>query len=85
MSRLEDLKKRKDNMLDRLNARIAEAQRHETHRQRKEDTRHKIIVGACLLLDMETSPELRRQIEASLLRTATLRDAEFLRTRGWRV
>jgi hypothetical protein len=54
-------------------------------KQRKEDIRHKIIVGACLLADMEKRPDLAGLLEASLKRCATPRDVEFLRTKGWKL
>lgn len=84
-SKLEELKKKRESLLERLNAKIADAQRVEDSRQRKEDARHKIIVGACLLADIETHPELRSLVEQSLKRIATERDLEFLKVKGWRL
>ena len=72
-------------MLSRLNARIAEVQRAEDSRERKAETRYKIIFGACLLADLETHPELRAAYEQSFKRTAAGRDLEFLKSRGWRL
>jgi hypothetical protein len=83
--RLEALKQKRELVLSRLNARIAEEQRKEDSRARKEETRHKIIVGACLLADMEDHPEVREAVLQSLRRTATERDVAFLKTKGWRL
>lgn len=83
--RLEALKQKRELILSRLNARIAEEQRREDSRARKEETRYKIIVGACLLADMEDHPEVREAILQSLRRTATERDVAFLKTKGWRL
>jgi len=84
-SKLEELKNKKDSILERLNNRIAEAQRVEDARQRKDATRYKIILGACLLADLESNPQLGPVLEQSLKRTASPRDAEYLRSKGWRV
>lgn len=83
--RLEALKQKRELVLSRLNARIAEEQRKEDSRARKEETRHKIIVGECLLADMEDHPEVREAVLQSLRRTATERDIAFLKTKGWRL
>jgi hypothetical protein len=83
--KLEALKQKREFVLSRLNARIAEEERKEAGRQRKEETRHKIVVGACLLADMEDHPEVREAVLQSLRRTATERDVAFLKTKGWRL
>jgi muramidase (phage lysozyme) len=81
----DELKEMRDFKLSRLNARIAEVQRAEDSRERKAETRYKIIFGACLLADLEAHPELRSAFEQSLKRTATGRDLELLKSKGWRL
>lgn len=83
--KLEALRQKKEQFNARMNARIAEAQRVQDNRQRREDARYKIVFGACILLDLETHPDAGAGLEASLKRTVTPRDAELLRSRGWKV
>src|ERR1022692_2038778 len=72
MEKLTALKEKRDFVLSRLNARIAEEERKEASRQRKEETREKIVVGACLLADMEDHPEVREAVLQSLRRGTLL-------------
>jgi uncharacterized membrane-anchored protein YjiN (DUF445 family) len=81
----DEIRKKREAMLARLNARIAEAQRLEDNRERKELTRYKIMVGACVLSDLEKNPDLGEHVEDILQRNANERDREFLRTKGWRL
>lgn len=85
MKATEALRKKKEASLARFNARIAQAQRIEDHRERREETRYKIILGGCLLADIEANPEIGVLLEESLKRTANDRDAEFLRSKGWKI
>ena len=85
MEKLLALKEKRDFAFSRWNARIAEEQRKNDIRSRKQDTRHKIVVGACLLADMEAHPEVREAVLQSLRRTATERDIAFLKTKDWRL
>ena len=71
------------NQKERLEARIAKAVAVGKEKSRKLDTRHKIIVGACLLADAEQHPEVRAFMEESLRRAAKDRDKELLRSMGW--
>ncbi|MGA2902548.1 MAG: hypothetical protein ABSD98_01850 [Candidatus Korobacteraceae bacterium] len=81
--KLEALRKRKEALLSRLNARIAEAERLEDHKQRREDTRIKILVGAAFLF-CASDPGIRAEIKAVLQRGITAaRDRHFLAERGW--
>jgi hypothetical protein len=82
--KLEALRKRKEEILERLNARIAEAQRLSDHRQRKEDIRLKILIGAAFLSDSDRHPETRTEIKAILQRAIFAeRDKQFLASMGW--
>ena len=83
--KLEALKQKRDFVHSRWNARIAEQQRLADSHSRKEETREKIVVGACLLADMEDHPEVREAVLQSLRRTATERDIAFLKTKDWRL
>lgn len=83
--KLEALKQKREFVLSRLNARIAEEERKEANRQRKQDIREKIIVGACVLTDMEKHPELQEAVLQSLRRMATQKEIAFLKERGWKL
>ena len=74
------------NQRQRLDARIEKAVAQEKVKTRKLDTRHKIIVGACVLADAEQHPDIRVMVEQILQRAATKdRDKELLRSMGWEV
>jgi muramidase (phage lysozyme) len=67
-----------------LEAKIAAIEAAEKARQRKEDTRLKVLVGAGILADISKHPEARVAIETVLRRAITAeRDREFLKSKGW--
>jgi hypothetical protein len=68
-----------------LDARIEKRETEVKARARKADTRHKVIVGACVLADIEKHPETLAAIEQMVKRAANARDREFLKTQGWRL
>lgn len=71
---------------ERILAKIAEQERIDKVRLRKKDTRHKIIVGAGILNDVQARPELKGAITESLRRGVRLtRDIELLREEGWNI
>ena len=57
-SKLERLEKQRS----QLEARIRAAKAKETQRERKADTRRKILVGACVMARMETNDLLRKDV-----------------------
>jgi hypothetical protein len=68
-----------------LRAAIAEEKVRRQKKAEKERARTAIVLGECLLVDLEANPQLGPLIEESLKRKASPRDAEFLRARGWRI
>lgn len=67
-----------------LEAKIAAIEAAEKARQRKEDTRLKVLVGAGILADIAKHPEARGGIETVLRRAITAeRDRDFLKSKGW--
>jgi hypothetical protein len=78
--KVETLRQRKA----RLEAQIAAIEAAEKAKQRKEDTRLKVLVGAGILADITKHPETRGGIETVLRRAITAeRDREFLKAKGW--
>jgi muramidase (phage lysozyme) len=78
--KVETLRQRKA----RLEAQIAAIEAAEKAKQRKEDTRLKVLVGAGILADTTKHPETRGGIETVLRRAITAdRDREFLKAKGW--
>jgi hypothetical protein len=74
-SKLEKLKQRKA----KLDAEIARAQKSERERQRSQDTRRKILIGAAILAEIEQEPSLRGVVQDILKRRLTQdRDRELL-------
>lgn len=68
---------------DRLKAQIADLEAQNAARQRKEDTRAKILVGAGIIADLALNKENLVLVRTILTRAITQpRDREFLRTRG---
>lgn len=68
----------------KITARIAALKAREQGRNRKDDTRLKVLVGAALLADAVKHPETLETIKAVLPRAVTApRDVEFLKTKGW--
>lgn len=79
-TKLEALRKRQA----QLAAQIAQAERTEKAKSRKEDTRLKVLVGAGILADIALHPETRAGVQAVLDRAITAeRDREFLKVKGW--
>jgi hypothetical protein len=54
-------------------------------RKQKDHLRHSLIVGTCFLAQLEEDPNMGRLLEETLQRFSNPRDAEFLRTCGWRI
>jgi muramidase (phage lysozyme) len=78
--KVETLRQRKA----RLEAQIAAIEAAEKARQRKEDTRLKVLVGAGILADIAKHPETRGAIETVLRRAIIAdRDRLFLKSKGW--
>lgn len=68
----------------KLQARVADIERREGAKRRKEDTRLKVIVGAGIIADTEKNPETRAGVRSVLDRAITTpRDREFLKAKGW--
>lgn len=68
---------------DRLKAQIADLEAQNAARQRKEDTRAKVLIGAGIIADLEHHAENLALVRTILARAITQpRDREFLRTRG---
>jgi hypothetical protein len=80
-NRLDALKKREA----ALKAAIAVEQVKQQKRREKVQARLASVLGACMLADLGTSPQIRPSIEESLKRNCNPRDVEFLRATGWRV
>ncbi len=71
------------NRANRLKAQIADIEAQNATRQRKEDTRAKVLVGAGILADLEHHPESIATVRTILARAITApRDRDLLRTRG---
>jgi hypothetical protein len=68
-----------------LKAAIAAEQVRQQKRKEKVQARLASVLGACILVDLKTSPQLGALIEESLKRNCNPRDAEFLRATGWHV
>jgi hypothetical protein len=68
-----------------LRAAISEEKVRQQKRAEKDHARLASIVGECLLMDVEMDSKLGILLEESLKRNATPRDAEFLKSRGWKV
>jgi len=78
--KLEALRKREAS----IKAQIAQLEASAKARQRKEDTRLKVLVGAAILADVALHPETRAGVEAILKRAIVApRDREFLKAKGW--
>ena len=79
--KLEALRKREQS----LKSAIAAEQVKQQKRREKEHARHVTIFGACLLADLEEHPEMGTVFEQCLRRTATGRDSDYLKSKGWRL
>jgi len=81
VSRLEQLRRKEA----ALRAEIAREKVRQLKRAEKDHDRLASIIGECLMADIEVDPKLGLLLEESLKRNASPRDAEFLRSRGWRI
>lgn len=68
-----------------LRAAIAEEKVRQQKRAEKDHARLASIVGECLMADLDVDSKLGLLLEESLKRNASPRDAEFLKSRGWRI
>lgn len=68
----------------KLKAQIAALEAQAKAKERKEDTRLKVIMGAALLADSALHPETAAFVSAVLTRAVKAeRDREFLKAKGW--
>ncbi len=78
-AKLEGLRRRESE----LKKRIEQEQQKSKARERKDDTREKVLIGAAFIADMKQHPETRAAIKAVLQRAITAtRDREFLKSKG---
>ena len=68
--RLENLKKKKE----QLSARIQQIEAREKSKQRKQDTRRKILLGSLLQLWMEEDESIRGRVEQNQIGRASCRE-----------
>jgi len=67
----------------RIKAQIAAIEARQASRNRKDETRTKVLVGAAMLADSALHEETRNGMRAVLARAITApRDRDFLRSRG---
>lgn len=67
-----------------LRKRISEIEGRQKAQNRRDETREKVLLGACFLADMKIHPETRGIVETVLKRAISApRDREFLKARGW--
>jgi hypothetical protein len=79
-TRLETLREKQAQIL----ARIAEIEAQAKAKNRKEDTRLKVIVGAACLADAALHSETRTLVRGIVHKAVTApRDREFLSSKGW--
>jgi hypothetical protein len=63
---------------------LESAEARDRKRARTEDTRLKVLVGACFLADAEIHDETRARIKTVCERAAKVqRDRDFLKQKGW--
>lgn len=78
--RIETLKQRKA----RIEKELAAIEAREKARERKEETRLKVLVGAGILADSKIHPEIVDLVQEILGRAITAeRDRAFLQRKGW--
>jgi hypothetical protein len=78
--KIEALKKRKA----QIDKQIAAAEARLKTKERKEDTRLKVLIGAAMLADSKINPQTIGLIETVLSRAITeKRDQDFLKAKGW--
>ena len=78
--RLEALRKR----ANEIKAKIAAVEAMDKGRQRKDENRVKILVGAGVIADTVKNPETRAGVVSVLDRAITApKDREFLKAKGW--
>jgi hypothetical protein len=79
-SRLEALRKR----AAQINAQIAEAEKKQKAKARKDETRLKVLVGAAFLADIAKNPDTDAAVRSVLKRgIVNPKDKEFLKSKGW--
>ncbi len=67
-----------------LKKRIEQEEQKSKARERKDDTREKVLIGAAFIADIKQHPETRAAVEVVLKRAISApRDREFLKARGW--
>ena len=78
--RIDALQKRKA----QIEPQLTEAEARLKAKERKEDTRLKVLIGAAMLADSKINPETISFIETVLKRAITeKRDQDFLTGKGW--
>jgi hypothetical protein len=78
--KLEALRKREA----QIKAQITKLVEQEKTKNRKDDTRLKVLIGAAFLADAALNPETCDIIKSILQRAITSqRDRDFLQTKGW--
>ena len=79
---LEALKQREA----QLKAKIAKIEARKVSKERKEDTRLKVLVGAALLADAKLHTATENFLRAVLPRAVVApRDRDFLKAKGWQI
>ncbi|MYL85210.1 hypothetical protein GTA51_20110 [Desulfovibrio aerotolerans] len=79
-AKIDRLKQKKEE----IEKQLAELEAREKNKTRKEDSRLKILIGAAILADTKTKPELATAIQKILDRAITAkRDRLFLQEKGW--
>jgi hypothetical protein len=80
LDRLAALQKKQE----QIKQRIADIERKQKGKTRKEDDREKILIGVAYLADIELHPDAKKQVTEVLKRAITTkRDRDFLASRGW--
>jgi hypothetical protein len=79
--KLEALRRREQS----LKAAIAAEKIRIEQRREKEKARLARIIGECVLAELEANPELGLSIEGSLKHNSAPSDADFIRSKGFRI
>lgn len=78
--RLEALRERKA----KLESQLAALEAREKAKERKEDTRLKVLIGAAVLADSKLNPQTHALAQEVVQRAiVSERDRDFLRRKGW--
>ncbi len=78
--KLDALKEKKARLQEQINAMEA----RQKDKERKEDTRLKVLIGAAMLADARINPSTVEQVRRVLQRGITSeRDRAFLESKGW--